>query len=207
LKNEDIASSAIVGSDYSGGKQSADILAKQVGYKGKVAVITFTPGQSTVTDNRWHGFEAEIKKLQKAHPGLQYVGAQASVHNQTDGASIFSALLSKNPDLAGVMTTFTFATEAVATGIRNRHVAGKVKMVGFDSSEAAVSEMQQGLIQVLLAGQGRKQGKLAVDAVLDSIQGKKVPKTLPTGFTAFTKADLSKPATQLLIYKPKCSSQ
>jgi ribose transport system substrate-binding protein len=202
LKNEDIASSAIVGADYKEGGISADLLAKQVGYKGKVALITFTPGQSTVTDNRWHGFEAEMKKLVAAHPGLDYVGAQATIHNPTDGAAVFSALLSKYPDLAGVTTTFTFATDAVATGISERHVAGKVKMVGFDPSPAAAADVQQGIIQVLIAGQPRQQGQLSVDEALDAIQGKTVPKTVPSGFTAITKADLNTPAMQALIYKP-----
>jgi ribose transport system substrate-binding protein len=204
LKNRDVAVTSIVSPDLQGGKMAADLLAKEVGYKGKVAVITFTAGQSLVTDGRWHGFEAEIKKLEKSHPGLKYLGPQFAAHNGTNAASVFSALYSKNPDLAGVLSTFTFATQALATGIRNNHVAGKVKVVGFDPDQASLNALKGGIVQILIAQQGIRQGQLGVDAALASLAGKSLPKFTQTGFTPFTKKTMNTPTVQKLLYKTTC---
>jgi ribose transport system substrate-binding protein len=199
LTDQSLAFTSIATDNAVGGGQAADALAKLIGEKGKVLVIAFKAGAST-SDARQKGFEDEIKK----YPNVTYLGAQINDNDPAKAASIVSATLAANPDLAGIFATNLFAAQGAATGLRNGGVQGKVKMVGFDAGSGQIDQLKRGDVQALIAQKPAEIGQDAVDQVVAELTGGKVTKTIGTKTVIITQDNLNDADIQDAIYKEHC---
>jgi ribose transport system substrate-binding protein len=80
--------------------------------------------------------------------------------------------------------------------------AGKVKFVGFDTSQALIKGVRQDKINGVAAQKPFMMGYSAVKAAVEKLKGKKVPRVIDTGVVIVTKADLEKPEIKELINPP-----
>ena len=81
--------------------------------------------------------------------------------------------------------------------------AGKVKFMGFDSSDKLLEGVTAGYIDGLIVQNPKKMGYLSVKTVIDSIHGKKVDARIDTGATLITKANMGTPENKELLAAPK----
>jgi len=193
------AITSIATDNVQGGAAAADSLATLIGSKGKVMVLAFQPGAAT-SDDRQKGFEQKIK----TYPNIVYVGPQITNNDPAKAASAVSATLAAHPDLAGIYATNDRSAEGAATGLRNAGKVGTVKMVAFDAGPEQVQQLQQGLVQTLIAQQPRQIGADAVDAIAAALAGKPVQKAVTTKTITITKDNLSQPDVQTALYKLSC---
>ena len=166
LEQADFAVSQIASDNEGGGRAAAKALAEQIGGKGKVFVINVKPGIST-TDARAKGFEEEAKKL-----GLEYVGLEYNNDQPDKAASIVKAQLAKHPDLKGIFATNLFGAEGSAAGLREAGKQDTVKIVGFDAGPKQVKDLEDGLIQALVAQKPADIGAQGVAAGRRRAQGR-----------------------------------
>ena len=196
LDDTSIAESQIASDNLGGGKAAADTLAKLIGGKGKVLVVNVKPGIST-TDLRAKGFADEAKKL-----GLTYVGQQFDNDDPARASSIVTAELARYPDLKGIFATNLFSAEGSASGLRSAGKLSKVKIVGFDAGPKQVKDLQDGVVQGLVAQRPAQIGADGVQQAYNALTGKPVKKKIGTGFISLTKSNLS--ANQDALYKSHC---
>jgi ribose transport system substrate-binding protein len=156
------------------------------------------PGIST-TDLRQQGFEEGIE----AESGFEYLGTEFSNNEPAKAASIVTSTLQAESDLAGIFATNLFSAEGAATGLRQ---SGRkdVKIVGFDAGPAQVEQLEQGLVQALIAQKPGEIGKLGVEQAVKAVNGDKVTKKIATGTEVITKDNLEQPAAQEALYKAEC---
>jgi ribose transport system substrate-binding protein len=196
LDDASIAESQIASDNLGGGKAAADTLAKLIGGKGKVFVNNVKPGIST-TDLRAKGFEEEAKKL-----GLTFIGVQYNDDDPAKAASVVNGVLAKNPDLKGIFATNLFGAEGSATALRQSGKQGKVKIVGFDAGPKQVKDLQDGVVQGLIAQKPATIGADGVQQAYNALSGKPVTKKIATGFVSLTKQNLSQ--NSQYEYKSHC---
>jgi ribose transport system substrate-binding protein len=77
--------------------------------------------------------------------------------------------------------------------------AGKVKLVGFDSSAKLVDGLKKGYIHGLVLQNPFKMGYLAVKTLSRHIKGEKVEARIDTGATLVTRENLDRPDIQELV--------
>ena len=195
------AVSAISTDNFGGGVAAADALAKLIDGKGKVMVIAFQAGAST-SDQRQKGFEKGVA----AYTGIKYVGVQISNNDPAKAAALVTSTLAAHPDLAGIFATNDRSAEGAATGLRNANKSGVVKVVGFDAGSAQVKQLQNGLVQALIAQRPYQIGALAVDSVATALMGKGVEHAVSTGTVAITKDILQNADIQKALYMEKCGN-
>jgi ribose transport system substrate-binding protein len=195
----ELAESEIASDNLEGGREAARALAELTGGKGSVLVINVKPGIST-TDARAQGFEEEIKKT----PGLKYIGQEYSNDKPEVAAAKATAALAANPDLVGIFGTNLFSAEGAATGLRSAGAAEKVKIVGFDAGPKQVEDLEQGVVQALIAQKPADIGKAGVEQAIHALKGEPVEKKIGTGFVVVTKENMNNPDVQPFLYKPSC---
>jgi ribose transport system substrate-binding protein len=195
----ELAESEIASDNEEGGREAARSLAELTGGKGSVAVINVKPGIST-TDARAKGFEEEIKKT----PGLKYIGVEYSNDKPEVAAAKTTALLSAHPDLVGIFGTNLFSAEGAATGLRSAGATEKVKIVGFDAGPKQVEDLEQGIVQALIAQKPADIGKAGVEQAIAALKGEPVQKKIGTGFVVVTKENMSNPDVEPFLYKSGC---
>jgi ribose transport system substrate-binding protein len=199
LDNPDVAESQIASDNVLGGRLAGEELSKLIGGKGKVLVVNVKPGIST-TDQRQQGFEEAVKK----ESGIEYLGAEFSQDEPARAASIVKATLAKDADLKGIFATNLFSAEGSANGLREAGKLGDVKIVGFDAGPAQVKQLEEGLVQALIAQKPADIGTQGIEQAVNAIEDKPVKEKITTGYVTVEKDTLDDPKVKEALYKPRC---
>jgi ribose transport system substrate-binding protein len=195
----ELAESEIASDNLEGGREAARALARLTGEKGSVLVVNVKPGIST-TDARAKGFEEELKNF----PNMKSIGVEYSNDKPEVAAAKATAALAAHPDLAGIFGTNLFSAEGAATGLRSAGASQKVKIVGFDAGPKQVEDLEQGIVQALIAQKPADIGKAGVEQAVAALKGEPVQKKIGTGFVVVTKDNMNNPDVQPFLYKSSC---
>ena len=199
LKDMSVAVANIQSDNFEGGKQAAVALAHAIGEKGEVMAMMNSPAAS-VAQQRLQGFTTEMAK----HPGVKFIGVQYSNNVTAKAAAIVTSTVAAHPHLAGIFTITTNNTEGAATGVREAGGIGKIKIVGFDTSDPIVQDIRTGIVTADVVQYPYHVGQLGVEMMQDALNGKPVQREVHTPFVIATKANIDTPAVQKFVYKTKC---
>jgi ribose transport system substrate-binding protein len=201
LKSEDYAS-FVATDNYIGGRKGGEHLANILGGKGKVVMLRYQEGSAS-TMNREQGF---LDVLKKKYPQIEVVS-----ENQYGGATTESAKLASENLLAPLRTPTGELTidgifcpnESTVFGmllaLKDMGLAGKVKYVGFDSSERLVKGLETGEIHGLVLQDPINMGYLGVKTMVKHLQGEKVDKRIDTGSVVATPENMNDPEMKKLL--------
>jgi ribose transport system substrate-binding protein len=181
---------------------AADALAQLLGETGSVYVQNTTPGVSTV-DQRVQGFEEGIKK----YPNMTYIGIDYNNDDPTTAASQTAAKLQATPDLAGIFGTNLFSAEGAATAVKEAGKTGVIKIVGFDAGPQQVKDLQDQVVDVLIAQHPLDIGDTGVRMAIDYLNTKAAPeqKVVTTGYTVVTRDNVDQDDVKRYLYVGDCS--
>jgi ribose transport system substrate-binding protein len=199
LKDMSVALANIQSDNTEGGTEAAKRLAELIGDKGEVMAMLNSPA-AVVSQQRLHGFEAEIAK----HPNITYLGMQYSNNQTAKAASIITSTVAAHPNLAGVFTITTNNTEGAATGVREAQRVGKIKIVGFDTSDPIVEDIRQGIVSADVVQYPYRVGQVGVEMMVDALDGKPIEREVHTPFVIATPENVETPEVQKFIYKTHC---
>jgi len=201
LKSEKYVS-FVATDNYIGGRKGGKRLAEILGGKGKVIMLRYQVGSASTT-NREKGF---LDVLKEEYPQIQVVSA-----NQYGGATTESAyeagenLLAplRTPDgrltIDGIFCPNESTTFGMLRALQDGGLAGKVKYVGFDSSENLVEALRKGQIHGLVLQDPINMGYLGVKTMVEHLQGKKVEKRIDTGSEVATPENMNEPRMRSLL--------
>jgi ribose transport system substrate-binding protein len=197
LEDPSMAVSQIASDNLEGGREAGRTLLELIGGSGKVMVVNVKPGIST-TDQRGQGFEEEVK----GKDGVEYLGQEYSQDDPAIAAQIVTATLAKHPDLKGIFAANLFSAEGAASGLRQAGKLGDVKIVGFDAGPKQVKDLEDGLVQALIAQKPADIGSQGVEQAFNALEGKETTPEIGTEFEVITKDNLAE--MQDVLYKPSC---
>jgi len=198
VSDQTIAVSRISSDNLAGGKLAADTLAERIGSKGTVMVINVNPGIST-TDARDQGFR---QQMAARYPNIKVLATQYDNDDQARASQILTSTYAAHPDLTGIFAANTISAEGAATGIRNAGATGKIFSVGFDAEPQSIQDLDNGVVQALIAQEPAKIGADGIDQAVNALEGKAVQAHVGTGLVAITKANES--AYTQYFYKSSC---
>jgi ribose transport system substrate-binding protein len=210
-----IIDSGLKGSDYvsyvatdnrKGGELAGDYLAELLSGKGKVVLLRYSEGSES-TNQREQGFLDAIAK----HPGIEVVSS-----NQYGGADVEGAykrgesMLSrfKAPDGSLSIDGIFCPNESTSFGmlrvLQDNGWAGKVKMVGFDSSDNLAKALEHGHVNGLVLQDPVNMGYLGVKTMVNHLRGQTVEKRIDTGVRLIRREHVNDPDAKQLL-KPDLS--
>lgn len=197
-----IGVSRIATNNELGGEKAAEALGTLGLTKGaKVLVISTDPGVSSV-DARVKGFGKKAAEL-----GFTLVSDTQYSHNSAaTAASVVSAALAKDPDLAGVFATNLFTAQGVSTGVKQAGKTATTKVVGFDAGPDQIKQLEAGDVQALVAQKPYDIGLQGVQQAVAALNGQTVTPSIETESLVVTKDNMSDPAVSKYIYKSDCGS-
>jgi ribose transport system substrate-binding protein len=200
--NSDDYVSFVATDNYKGGRKGGERLAETLGGKGKVIMLRYQEGSAS-TMNREQGF---LDVLKEKYPDIEVVSA-----NQYGGATTESAYQASENLLAplrtadgglsidGIFCPNESTAFAMLRALEDAGLAGKVKYVGFDSSERLVQGLRNGEIQGLVLQDPINMGYLGVKTLVAHLQGQKVEKRIDTGSAVATPENMDEPKMKNLL--------
>ena len=163
-----------IGTDnYAGGVKAGELMAKELGDKGKVAIIDYPTVQSVV--NRIDGFKKAIAE----HKDIEIVAQQTGI-TRAEALAAAQNMLQANPDIQGIFGFGDDAALAAAVAVKSAGLEAQVKVIGFDGMEEARNAVDTNPVMVGVIQQfPGEMGKKAVDTAIEVIAGKDVPAEQP----------------------------
>jgi len=186
--------------NFKGGELGADTLGQAMHGKGKILLLRYAEGSASTTA-REAGF---LARREKAWPGLELVSSDqyAGATRDTAKRAAENLLNRYGRDLQGMFVVNESATSGMLLALQDAGLAGKLKFVGFDSNQAFVDAMRKGELQGFVLQNPFKMCRLAVETLVDHLQGRPVPKLIDTGVVVVTPENLDAPEMQALIKPP-----
>ena len=181
--------------NYLGGVKAADEIARLLNGKGRVAIIGVMPGGAS-TMAREKGFQDHLKEK---YPDLKVVAFQYGMSDRAKSMAVTENILTAHPKLDGIFGPNESSAVGALQALRGRRLAGKVKLVGFDSSPTLVEGLERGHIHSLIVQNPFGMGYEGVKAIVDHRAGKTVPKRIDTGVFVVTKANLKTKKIQDIV--------
>jgi ribose transport system substrate-binding protein len=178
-----------------GGRMAARHLGQLLSGKGKVGVIQHVPGSVSTTD-RENGFDEVIRK---EFPGIQIVQRQFGMADRAKSMAATENILTAHPNLDAFFCSTEPSTTGCARALVSRGATGKVKLVGFDSTEAMIEDLKAGTIQALVVQDPFKIGYEAVKTIADKVEGRQPPKRMDLPAVVVTLENLEKPEIKKLL--------
>ena len=179
-----------------GGTLAAKRLCEVMGGKGKALMLRYAEGSAS-TEKREAGF---LEGMKKFGPEIELVSI-----NQYGGVTAESAqkkadqLLTKHKDLDGIFCPNESTTYGMLRSLQTAGRAGKVKFVGFDSSESLVKALQAGTINGLSVQNPFNMGYLGVKTAVAAIRNEVVEKRIDTGVIMVTPENMDEPEMKELL--------
>ncbi|KPK36763.1 MAG: sugar ABC transporter substrate-binding protein [Phycisphaerae bacterium SG8_4] len=200
--NSDDYTSFVATDNYVGGRKGGERLAEILGGKGQVVMLRYQEGSAS-TMNREQGF---LDVLKEKYPDIEVVSS-----NQYGGATTESAYMASENLLAplrkadgtltidGIFCPNESTAFAMLRALQDSGLAGKVKYVGFDSSDRLVKGLADGEIHGLVLQDPINMGYLGVKTLVAHLQGKEVEKRIDTGSAVATGENMNEPKMKNLL--------
>ena len=166
---------AYVGTNnVTGGKLAGEYIAKRLGGKGKVAMITGVMGHQTMMDRVDGATEAL-----KAHPGIEIVAVQPANSERALAMTVMENILSTHPDLNAVFcANDPMAMAALEAVIADR---SNVVVVGFNADKEANESIKAGGMAATVAQSSFNIGKYGVETAVKAFRKESLPAHVDTG--------------------------
>ena len=137
---------AFVGTgNYKAGFEGGSKLADLIGRRGKVALMTKV-GQSNL-EERIRGYKDALAK----YPGISLVQIVDTQSDAVTAAQVATAVLRRNPDLAGMGCVEAAGGMGAATAVKEAGAIGKVKIVSMDRGNEVLEQIGKGIISATVA--------------------------------------------------------
>lgn len=193
--NGDFAHSLISTDNIDAGQKAGRELAALLPVNAKVAIISYVQGASTQID-REHG----VRSILKEREGTEIVGTYYSEGMVETAYTLTKKLLQERNDLDGIVGLNEPSTVGAGRAIQELGLAGKVKLVGFDSSIEEVKLLEAGVLQTIVIQQPFSIGYLGIKTAVSVMEGDKVPSEIFTDSVVINKDNMYTEETQKLLF-------
>ena len=153
--------------NYGAGQTAARKLALLVKGRGKVAHLMHKPGGQS-TGDRERGFEEVIAR---DFPTVKIVAKQYGMADRARSRAAAENILTAHPDLDGFFASAEANSIGAIQALESRGLAGKVKLVTFDTSEQHKAAFAKGTIDVMLVQDPVRIGYEAVKSLALKLNG------------------------------------
>ncbi|MCD8349066.1 MAG: sugar ABC transporter substrate-binding protein [Planctomycetaceae bacterium] len=172
-----------VGTDnVMGGKVAAEYVKKNYPNSAKVALIGGVAGQTT-SDQRLDGFKLGIKD----QPNIEVVAEQPTDWSRDQGFNVMQNMLTANPHIDLVFGASDVMIMGASEAIIQADMQDKIKALGFDGSAEALEMVKNGDMLGTVAQYPTIMSSTALDAAIDTLNGKTVPNPIYTHLEVLTK--------------------
>ena len=184
-----------------GGRIAGRRLGALLGGKGNVIMLRYAVGSNS-TEEREEGF---LEVMRKDFPAIKLLSTDQHAGATRDTAKrVAENLLSRyGAQVTGIFACNESSASGMLLALRDAGLAGgKVKFVGFDSSETLNAGLLAGDVQGLVVQNPLNMGYLGVMTAVAVLRGEKVEARIDTGVGFVTKENFNDPAVADIVHPP-----
>lgn len=185
-----------VATDNAGaGVRAAQRLAALTPGKRTLAMVMQKPG-GTSTEYRERAFQ---ETMAREFPGHTIVAKQYCLADRARALAAAENILTAHPDIGGIFCSSEAASLGTIQALGARGMAGKVRLVTFDTSETHIAALRAGTIDVMLVQDAVRIGYQAVASLAKKLNGETPERLVSLPAREVVRDDLGKPDVRSLL--------
>ncbi|PJJ61405.1 ABC transporter substrate-binding protein [Compostimonas suwonensis] len=177
--------------------EAAKQMAELIGNEGKIAMVVHDQTSITGIERR-DGF---VDWMDENAPNIEIVDIQYGGGDQLESTDLAKAIIAANPDLKGIYGSNEGSAIGVVNAVQELGLEGKLTVVGFDSGQAQIDAITNGVMAGAITQNPVGIGYETVKAAVAAINGEKLPKVIDTGFFWYDKSNIDSDEIQAVIYE------
>lgn len=179
-----------------GGQMAGKTLAEAMGHKGGVVMLRYKEGSES-TEQREKGFLDAMKD----EPNIKVLSSDQYAGTTTESAleAATNVLNKYRDEITGIFAVCEPNCNGTLEALVQTGMAGKVKFVGFDSSESLIKGLGDKSVAGIVLQDPFAMGKQSVLAIVAHLQGKKVEANINTGEYVATSENQNTPPFDRLL--------
>jgi len=151
---------------------------------------------TAVQTDRLQGLESAFAGM----PEVDYLGMYEIGSAEDDAYERTLQLLDQFSEIEGIVGLNERATVGAAKAIKERNLAGRVKLVSFDSSIYEIKLLEEGTLQATVVQKPFNMGYLSIETAVKSLQGVKMGPRMNIEAQVITKDNLYTQGNQELLF-------
>jgi ribose transport system substrate-binding protein len=178
--------------------EAAKHMAELIGHEGKIALVVHD--QTSLTgQQRRDGF---VDYMDENEPNIEIVDVQYGGGDQAKSADIAKAIIAAHPDLKGIYGSNEGSAIGVVQAVKELGLDSSTFVtIGFDSGKAQMDAIRDGTMAGAITQNPVGIGYETVKAAVEALDGKKLPKTIDTGFYWYDATNIDDPKIQAVLYE------
>jgi len=110
-------------------------------------------------------------------------------------------MIQADPDIKGIFAGDDVSATGVVTAVQDLDLAGKLVVIGYDSGKAQVDAVRGGVMAGAVTQDPFRIGYMTVEAAVRVIKGRRVSRTIDTGFHWYDRTNIDDPAIQAILFQ------
>jgi ribose transport system substrate-binding protein len=193
--NSPLPRTFVATNNIEGGEKAASAMRRILEPGKKLAIINHVRGATTAIER-----EEGTRRVLARDGQYPVIGTWFTDNFEENAYTITGELVKDHPDLGGILAMNEVSTVGAAKALRDMGAAGKIRLVGFDSSLTEIQFIEQGVIAATVIQKPFNMGYLAVQAARDTAENRRLPSFIDTGSVLITVENLYEPENQKLLF-------
>lgn len=183
--------------NYAAAAHAAEKMVELIGGDGQVALVVHD--QTSVTGvQRRDGF---VDYIEENAPDVEIVSVQYGGGDHLESTNLATAILQGNPELDGIYGSNEGSAIGVVNAVEEQGMAGDVVIVGFDSGQAQIDAIRDGVMAGAITQNPVGIGYETVKAAVMALDGEELPETIDTGYFWYDSSNIDDEEIQAVLYE------
>jgi ribose transport system substrate-binding protein len=158
-------------------------------------VIIGDKREISINDERMSGLKSSLKEYENGEYGLYYSGG-----SEIKAYEIALQLIISHKPFNTFITMNVSATLGVAKALKELNMAGKFKLIGYDSSTEEIQLLEEGVLDATIVQKPFNMGYLGVKTALKLIEGRRIERITSIESNVITRQNMYMPENQKLLF-------
>ncbi|WP_026875647.1 ABC transporter substrate-binding protein [Jiangella gansuensis] len=176
---------------------AAEKMVELIGGEGEVALVVHDQTSVTGVERR-DGF---VEYIEENAPGVEIVDIQYGGGDHLESTNLATAIIQGNPNLAGIYGANEGSAIGVVNAVNELGMAGELVIVGFDSGQAQIDAIRNGVMAGAITQNPIAIGYETVKAAVQALDGEELPETIDTGFLWYDATNIDDEEIQAVLYE------
>lgn len=172
-------------------------MSELIGGEGKVALVVHDQTSVSGTERR-DGF---VDWMEDNAPDVEIVDVQYGGGDHLESTDITRSIVSAHSDLAGIFGSNEGSAIGVVNAINELNMAGDITVVGFDSGQAQIDAIRNGVMAGAITQNPVNMGYETVQAAIRALEGESLDEETDTGYLWYDADNIDDQEIQDAIYE------
>lgn len=194
LMEQEMGESVIATDNVEAGRKMGQYIVENYSENVSIGVVAHVQGSSTATE-REEGLRKGLEKFEEKIEEIVYCDSDYEKSYQ-----VTMEMLERHPQINVIVGLNEYSAVGAARAVKDLGLAGKIRMIGFDSSLEEVEYLEDETFDAIVMQKPLNMGYLCVEKTIQLLNKKEIPENVDSGSVLITKETMYSEENQKLLF-------